>query len=102
VIFTGDVQLNVPAGSRIVSPSEAELSCNFWTLACGPLVIAVVVNPAFCQVVCAFRIFFPMKSGTIAMQGIAVGVGVGWGEGYGAIVGVGVGLDCPPVTNGCG
>jgi len=65
-------------------------------------VITSVLNPALCQVVCAFIIFTPKKSGTVARQGVAVGVGegiaVGVGVGVGVTVGVGVGAEDPGTT----
>jgi len=65
-------------------------------------VITSVLNPALCQVVCAFIIFTPKKSGTVARQGVAVAVGegvaVGVGVGVGVTVGVGVGAEDPGTT----
>ena len=66
--------------------------------------ITSVLNPALCQVVCAFIIFTPKKSGTVARQGVAVAVGVGVGvtvgegDGVGVRVGVGVGAGDPGTT----
>ena len=64
--------------------------------------ITSVLNPALCQVVCAFIIFTPKKSGTVARQGVAVAVGegvaVGVGVGVGVTVGVGVGAEDPGTT----
>src|SRR4029453_7138718 len=45
VMFTAEVHVNVPAGSVIVSPSCARLSCVYWTLVAVPFVCQVVAYP---------------------------------------------------------
>ena len=83
VMLTTRVQLNVPAGNMIASPSCACVSCINWTFA---------AEPSDCQTIGARGVPVAVGVGLGVAVGLGVGVGVAVGLGVGVGVGVGLGV----------
>ena len=84
-MLTTCVQLNVPAGNMIVSPSCACVSCIDWIFA---------AEPSDCQTIGGrgVPLAVGVGVGVVVGLGVAVGLGVGVAVGLGVEVGVAVGL----------
>ena len=83
VMLTTCVQLKVPAGNMIVSPSCACVSCINWIFA---------AEPSDCQTIGARGVAVAVGVGVGVAVGVGVGVAVALGVGVGVAVGLGVGV----------